>query len=720
MILKSLLTQNSCEPLALSFELPISIRLKLNAHGTKFNLNILFYRLKLIAQCSQLIAFLLPTMMIQNELDAQNLPIYSGNDLGVTYSAAKTIFKVWAPSAQSMTLKLYKSGDATDKIDAFQTFPMQIDETGVWQTEVNEDVKNLFYTVQVMNKNGVVNSEVPDPYAKALGVNGQRGAIVNFNETSVEKIKPSLLKNKTDAILYELHVRDASIAANSGIKTKGKFLGLTELNTVNDAKQSTGLSHLKDLGVTHVHLLPSFDFYTVDEAANQNDPNYRKYNWGYDPLNYFTPEGSYSTDAFSPTTRIIEFKKLVQAFHKQRMRIVMDVVFNHTMFNEQSVFEQIEPGYYHRFTPDGKYSNGAGCGNEVASEKPMVRKYILDCLKHFVNEYDVDGFRFDLMGLHDIESMNLFSKELHAIKPDIILYGEGWTGGTTILPEIERALKNAVPQLDRIAAFSDDMRDAIKGSVFDARDSGFVSGKSGLDESIKFGVVGATQHPQIDYTKVNYSKLPWALEPYQCINYAECHDNHTLWDRLTNSNPTDDEAARIRMFKLAYAIVLTSQGIPFIHAGGEFLRTKGGNENSYNAPDEVNQIDWNRKTEYIEVYDFMKNLIALRRSHPAFRMPSNDLIRQNLEFLDLPSAEKNGPKKIDRLVSYQLKNSANGDSFKHILVIYNGNRRDERIELPKGRWNVVLDGFDFDLNAATLVKGTAFDVPGTSCVILVN
>ncbi len=669
---------------------------------------------------SMMLIILLLFFMNQNELDAQNLPVYLGNDLGVTYTSSKTTFKVWAPSAKSMKLKLYKSGDVNDKSVAFQTLAMQQGENGVWQAGIADDVKNLFYTVQVTTMTGVVNSEVPDPYAKALGVNGKRGAIVNFKETSVEKVKPTTLKNKTDAILYELHVRDASIAANSGIKAKGKFLGLTELNTVNDSKDVTGLSHLKDLGVTHVHLLPSFDFYTVDEAANQKDPNYRKYNWGYDPLNYFTPEGSYSTDAFTPTTRIIEFKKLVQAFHKQGMRIVMDVVFNHTMFNDESVFEQIEPGYYHRFTPDGKYSNGASCGNEVASEKPMVRKYILDCLKHFVNEYDVDGFRFDLMGLHDIESMNLFSKELHAIKPEIILYGEGWTGGTTTLPENQRSLKNAVPQLDKIAAFSDDIRDGIKGSVFDARDSGFVSGKSGLEETIKFGVVAATQHPQLDYTKVNYSKVPWALQPYQCINYAECHDNHTLWDRLANSNTNDDEATRIRMFKLAYAIVLTSQGIPFIHAGGEFLRTKGGNENSYNSPDAVNQIDWNRKTDYIEVNNFLKNLINLRKSHAAFRMPSSDLIRQNLEFFDAASAEKNGPKRIDKIVAYQLKNNANGDAFKTILVIYNGNRTDELVKLPKGKWSLVLDGFDFELDAATTVKGSAFDVPSLSCVILVE
>ena len=474
----------------------------------------------------------------------------------------------------------------------------------------------MYFRVQVDNK---WLQEVPDPYAKSVGVNGKRAMVVDLDDTDPvdwSKDKSPALANPTDAIIYELHVRDASIAVNSGIKNKGKFLGLTEQGTKNTEGLSTGLDHLKELGVTHIHLLPFYDFYSVDESK----PEKLQYNWGYDPLNYNVPEGSYSTNANDGVTRIRELKELVKTFHQNGLSVVMDVVYNHTMLTEDSYFNQLVPGYYYRQTPDGKFSNATACGNETASERPMMRKFMLESLQYWVKEYHVDGFRFDLMGVHDIATMNLIARELRKIKPDILLYGEGWTAGASPLPDSLRALKKYAYKLDNIAVFSDDIRDGIKGSVFRHEENGFASGRPGMEESIKFGIVASVKHPQVDYTKVNYSKAPYANEPSSTITYAECHDNHVLWDKLAISakNATEDE--RKEMHKLALSIVLTSQGISFLHAGTEFLRSKKGHENSFNAGDSINAIDWSLKTKNKDVFEYVKALIKMRKEHPAFRM----------------------------------------------------------------------------------------------------
>ncbi len=685
--------------------------------------------------------FLTVCFLITNFMtDAQTgLPIYAGTDLGLTYSPSSSFFRIYAPSAKNVSLRFYKNAtpNVNKSDDIIETAEMQQAENGTWTFKATGDRKNQFYTFQITQQNGIINAEVPDPYAKAVGVNGLRAAVIDMSDTKPDvNLKSTLLplKNKTDVILYELHVRDASIAVNSDIKNKGKFLGLTEINTKSVAGFSTGLDHIKELGVTHVHLLPIYDYYTVDETQC-NDPNYKKYNWGYDPMNYNVPEGSYSTDPFNPVTRIKEFKTLVQAMHAKGLRVVMDVVYNHTMFGEESNFNQIEPHYYYRFLPDGKFSNGASCGNETASEQPMMRKFMVESTAYWVKEYDVDGFRFDLMGLHDIETMNLISKTLHDIKPEIILYGEGWTGGDSPLPPEKRSVKAHTLQLDRIAAFSDDMRDGAKGSVFDGRDKGFASGKIGMEETIKFGVVAATKHPQVDYSKVNYSKAPWAKEPFQCINYVECHDNHTLWDRLLNSNPNDDEATRIKMHELAQTIVLTAQGIPFLHAGTEFLRTKQGVENSYNSPDSINAIDWDRKMQYKKVFEFFKQIIALRKNHPALRMPTNAMIQEKLKFIDcyeLLSSSNEPPKNntlklksenktlISNIVMYTLGEHANGDTWKNILVIYNGNNRDVDLQIPAGKWAVKLFGKVVNEKNKKSFKINNVTVPAISAMILVN
>ena len=660
-------------------------------------------------------------IMLMPFLNAQDYPTYNGNDLGLTYTPQSSTFKVWSPIAQKVTLRFYKEGVPSKKDkDLIEAVDMVKGDNGVWSYTAQGDKKDLFYTYQVQNTERVAMKEVPDIYAKAVGANGVRAQVVDLKETNpkgwADDTRP-VLKAKTDAILYELHVRDATIADNSDIKDKykGKFLGLTKTGSKykssNGTTVKTGLDHIKELGVTHVHLLPFYDFYTVDEVQNAKDKDYKKYNWGYDPLNYNVPEGSYSTDPFDGNERIKEFKELVQTMHKSGLRVVMDVVYNHTMFGEESYFHQLVPNYYHRFTPEGKFSNASGCGNETATDKPMMRKFMLESMKYWVEEYHIDGFRIDLMGIHDIETMNIISKELHTIRPDILLYGEGWTAGDSPLPEDKRSIKKYTYKLDNIAAFSDDLRDGLKGSVFEAKDQGFVSGKKNMEESIKFGIVAATKHPQVNYNKVNYSKEAWAAEPSQCINYPECHDNHTLWDRFLNSNPSDTEGDRIKMHKLAHTIVLTSQGIPFLHAGTEFLRTKKGVENSFNSPDNINEIDWSRKAQYIEVFNYFKDLVALRKKHPVFRMATTADIVKNLEFL---------PQYVEGVVAYTLNGKAVGDKWKKIIVLFNGTKEVKTIEIPKGKWKIVLDGESVSEKGLKDFKGSQVVVPAIGARILVE
>jgi len=603
-------------------------------------------------------------------------PVYKGTDLGLTYSPKESVFKIWAPTAEKAQLIFYKEG-INDIAVSIVDMNKAVD--GVWFSKVTGDLKGKFYVFKVQ-VNGKWLNEVPDPYAKAVGVNGKRAMVIDLKETNPtgwETDKSPVFKNKTDAILYELHVRDASIADNSGIKNKGKFLGLTETGTKNAEGLSTGLDHIRELGVTHVHLLPVFDFYSVDEST----PGKPQYNWGYDPVNYNVPEGSYSTNPYDGITRIKEFKQMVKAFHQNGIRVVMDVVYNHTRLTQDSYFNQLAPGYYYRQTKEGKFSNATACGNETASERYMMRKFMLESVLYWVKEYHIDGFRFDLMGVHDIETMNLISRELHKIKPDILLYGEGWTAGSSPLPDSLRALKKNAYKLDRIAVFSDDIRDGIKGSVFEHEDKGFASGKPGMEETIKFGIVASCKHPQVDYTKVNYSKAPYSAQPWNTITYCECHDNHVLWDKLAISASTVKESKRKQMQRFALSIALTSQGIPFLHAGSEFLRTKKGVENSFESPDSINAIDWNLKTKNKYVFEYVKALIKMRKEHPAFRMYTSKQIQDNIQFIN------DGP---NDLVSYLINGQSLNDPWKKILVLLNGGNMRRNIALPPGKWKSAI------------------------------
>lgn len=635
---------------------------------------------------------------------AQNLssryPVYNGKDLGLTYSPKAATFKIWAPTATAARLNVYKSDMGGSVI---RSINMNKGENGVWQITVPENLKNSYYTFQV-NIGNAWGEEVVDPYAKACGTNGLRAQVIDLKETNPvgwEKDKSpnfSSTNKQTDAVIYELHVRDASIHASSGIKNKGKFLGLAEVGTKNSAGQFTGLSHIKELGVTHVHLLPFYDYNSVDEtkAAVQ-------YNWGYDPVNYNIPEGSYSTNPSDGKVRIKELKELIKTMHSNGLRIIMDVVYNHTALTKNSNFNILVPDYYYRKRADGSFSDASSCGNETASDNAMFQKFMIESVVYWVKEYHIDGFRFDLMGIHDIETMNLISDTLHKIKPSIVLYGEGWTSSSSPLPDNKRALKKNAAQLNGIAVFSDDMRDGIKGSVFNINDRGFATGQIENSESVKFGIVAAGTHPQINYSKVNYSKEPYTAGPAGLINYADCHDNNILWDKIELSFKEASVAQRTKMHELAYSIVLTAQGASFLHAGTEFLRTKNGVENSFDKGDIVNGINWDLKTKNNATYQFIKSLVQIRRAHPAFRMQTAQQIATHLNF------ENNQPAGI---IAYTINGAAVGDSWKKIWVAFNGSQNPQTLTVPKGTWKVGFYGQD-----APKI-GNNFTLAGSSAVIL--
>jgi len=639
-----------------------------------------------------------------NHIDFSTYPVYEGSDLGVFWTPEKTLIKIWAPTAKVVELRLFKNGSTSEM---FHKTHLQATGNGTWATVLFGDYEGKFYTFRINDGDWL--DEIPDIYARCVGVNGKRGMIFNplkTNPKDWEDDKYLAIENPTDAVIYESHVRDFTIAGNSGIENKGKFLGFTEENTQSSRGAFTGLAHLKELGITHVHLLPVNDFYTVDEEKPEE-----KYNWGYDPLHFNAVEGSYSTNPLDGAVRIKEFKKLVQALHSSGIGVIVDVVYNHTYFAKESVFNQTVPGYFYRQKPDGTFANASGCGNEMATERVMVRKYIVDSLKYWQQEFHLDGFRFDLMGIYDLETIKSIQSELKKLNPNILLYGEGWAADQSPMPEQNRAVKHNLSQLTGIAGFNDDFRDALKGNHGNKKSKGFVSGLELREEAVKFGIVGAVFHPQIVYDYVETSKNPWAGEPGQCINYVSCHDNYTLWDKLKMSCPkaTDDELRR--MAKLAGALVLTSQGVPFLHSGVEFCRTKGGNGNSYKSPDSVNQIDWDCKTEFSDVFEYYRQLILLRKNHPAFRIPKAELIRKHLSFC---TEYKIG------VVSYCIEGAAVGDLWERIFLIFNANHGEIVIPLPEGNFRLIADGNEIDEKGIGSTISGEVKVAGISMFILVK
>src|SRR6056297_1037671 len=590
--------------------------------------------------------------------------IYNGDDLGVTYSKESTKIKLWAPTANSVKIEIY---NYYKNSDPFEVFNMEKDLNGTWVIKLDGNYAGKYYLFALDFGNRI--EKTVDPYAKGLAPNSEMGLIVNLEKTNPyewENDSPIKIDSPVDSIIYEVHVRDFSSSPYSGIKNRGDYLAFTEDNTVNNQGLSTGLDHLKELGITHVHLLPVFDYASVDEQEKY------EYNWGYDPHFYNVPEGSYSNQP-EGYQRIKEFKQMVKSLHDHNIGVIMDVVYNHTYYTQESAFQKTAPGYFYRLINNCYLTNGSGYGNEIATERPMVRKFIIDSLKYWVQEYHIDGFRFDLMGLMDKETFYTIENVLHEINPAIMLYGEPWAALPPHLEDFQKIHKG-VQRDKNVAFFNDSFRDAIKGDT-DGFVKGYINGKFETYDDIRRGIVGS-----INY---NHELEDFAYKPEETINYVSAHDNLTLWDKINKSVSKASLEDRIKMDRLAQAIIFTSQGVPFIQGGEEFLRTKYGNHNSYNAGDHINQIKWERKTLYYDTFLYYKGLIKLRREHPAFRMNDPQMIKEKIHFLDSG----------DAAIGFVLKDYANGDDWKEIYVVYNPQHHWSRFWFKKQKkFNIVVNG----------------------------
>ena len=609
----------------------------------------------------------------------------------VTYTKRGTTFALVAQKAQSVNLNIYAEGTGGKPV---KTVAMRKGEKGVWKAEVKGDLKGRFYTFNV-KQDGKMLGETPGLFAKAVGVNGKRGAIIDMAATNPEgwESDRALGYAPTDFIVYESHNRDFSVSRKEA-RYPGKFMALTE---------PWAIEHLKSLGVTAIHLLPSFDYASVDEEHLDRP----QFNWGYDPLNYNVPEGSYSTNPFKPEVRVKEFKQMVKALHDAGIAVILDVVYNHTMDIHNSNFQRTNPDVFYRKNDKGEYSDGSGCGNETASENPLMRQYMIESFKYWADEYHLDGFRVDLMGVHDIATMNLIRESL---PKNVLIYGEGWSAGSCAYPVEKLAMKANVYQMPGVAAFSDEMRDAIRGPFSDDHQSAFLAAKPGHQESIKAGIVGCIEHPQVDYSKVNYSKKPWAIEPTQMMAYVSCHDDLCLVDRLKASIPGIGTDELIRLDLLAQTAVFTSQGVPFMLSGEEMLRDKKGVHNSYKSPDSINQLPWDNMQKYPQVFAYYQGLIALRKAHPAFRLGSAELVRKHLEFLPVGEG----------LVAFRLKDNAGGDAWRDIYVVLNANKYACMVDVPEDAYTSVVAAGKVNLDGIRSTTTSKLEVPAQSALIVHN
>jgi pullulanase len=587
--------------------------------------------------------------------------------LEMDYSAEKTTFEVWAPTAESAVVRLYDGDKMVEEIK------MKSAEDGLWTATAKGDKKGLYYAFQV-TIDGKPLKETAGIFARALNVNGDRGAIIDLNDTNPE----GWAEDKTpvvptsEIVIYEMHYRDMTAHKSAGSSNPGKYIAMAELGTQSPEGLSTGIDHLREMGITHVHLLPTADFGSIDESKPTD-----QYNWGYEPKNYNAPEGTYATDVNNPETRIREFKTLVQALHNAGICVVLDVVYNHTTSTENCGFELTVPGYFYRMREDGSFADGSGCGNETASEKPMMRKYMVESLEYWVKEYHIDGFRFDLMAIHDIETMNLIRERLSALNPDILIYGEGWAASAPQYDEKKLAFKRYTYRMPGIAAFSDDIRNALRGTL-DLSEGGFIHGVKGNKEALKFGIVGGVEHPE-----VSHSEDAWCENPRQHISYVTCHDDHNLRDRIEHLSPNATEEERLKMVKLAQFGVFTSQGIPFFFCGEEMYRSKLGQKNTYNMPDKYNAIDWSQKQQYSDLVDYYKGLIAMRKEHPAFSLGSAEAVREHLSFIENDN---------EAALGFVLDNLEGIDPAKRIVVLMNGSRESVEFDIPAGTYKWITDG----------------------------
>ena len=627
--------------------------------------------------------------MLQPEIKEEFIDelYYPGNDLGISCQDGKTKFKLWSPSADKVELMLYidENNDHCQEI-----IPLKQSNFGCWEVIVSKNLAGSYYLYKLYF--GDTCRMTVDPYAKAVGTNSRKGLIVDLAQTNPdgwEEDKRIKLDNPVDAVIYELHVKDFSTSPYAGIEHKGKYLAFLE-KTENHDGHKTGINHLQELGITHVHLLPVFDFATVDDKSDG-------YNWGYDPYFYNVPEGSYSISP-ADNSRIIEFKLMVKALHDAGIGVIMDVVYNHTYYTNKSPFQLTVPDYFYRKAEDCQFANGSGCGNEIATEKPMMRKFIINSVKYWAEEYHIDGFRFDLMGLIDKETMRLVEKELHKIDPSIIIYGEPWSALPPQLHPTHSMFKGQQKGMN-IAVFNDHFRNSIRGDN-DGFRKGFVLGNPFCVQGIKKGVVGGIKYSD----KI----CDFALNPDESINYVSSHDNLTLWDKLCCSSEADNKEVRKKMDYLAQAIVFTSQGISFMQGGEEFLRTKYGDHNSYNAGDKINQLKWERKTDNYGVFKYYQGLIKLRREHPAFRMCSTHQVKKHLYFLNAPH----------NTVGFILKDNANNDFWQEIIVLYNPCRYWNQFKIQKKEWNIVVDDIRAGVKPFTTFTADNVKVPPISAMVL--
>lgn len=616
---------------------------------------------------------------------------YDGDDLGLSYAPGESEFVLWAPTASEALVMLY---DAWDEAEG-EAYPMVREDRGVWRRSIPGDLAGKLYTYKV--RIGSAWNEAADPYARAVSINGDRGAVLHLSDTDPDRWtddKPPFA-HAVDAIIYEVHIRDLTVHPMSGALHKGTYAGASQPGTAGPNGIPTGLDHIRRLGVTHVQLLPVYDYAT--ESVDERFPDER-YNWGYDPKNYNVPEGSYSLDPYDPATRIRELKTLVQAYHDHGLRVIMDVVFNHVYDGYRVNLARLVPGYYMRYRPDGSLSDGSGCGNDTASERRMMRKLIVDSVLYWAREYKLDGFRFDLMGLLDVDTMNEVRDRLMELDPSMVLLGEGWVMNTELSPE-RRADQTNAGKLPGIGQFNDHLRDALKGSTFAEKAAGFAGGQHGFEQDVRRGIAGSIHYD--DRTK------GYAREPVQSVAYVEAHDNHTLWDKLALTNGYEDESRRKRRHMLAGAVVLTAQGMAFVHAGQEFFRTKGGNHNSFIAPDTVNWLDWELAAREREAVDYMRQLIRLRKEHPAFRMQTTEAVRSSLVFEDA----------ADGCIAYTLRNHANGDPSRDLFVVHNANPYSVTVRLPlPGIWSVLL-GLG-NVGPFDRLRGGPLEVHGLSSAVL--
>ena len=624
---------------------------------------------------------------------------YSGTDLGARWSREKTAFRLWAPTARSVRINLYRSGNpgVEDRIAQLEMKPAV---AGTWTAEAEGDLNGVYYTYLVELEEGV--REACDPYARSTGVNGQRAMILNLRATDpdgwAEDKDPNAGKHITDAVIYELHVRDLSMDPSSGVTRKGKFLGVIETGTRTPDGIPTGLDHIKSMGITHLHLLPSYDFGSVDEAH----PERPQFNWGYDPVNFNVPEGSYATDPFHGEVRVREMKQMIQGLHQNGISVIMDVVYNHVYDREGFCFNRIVPEYFSR-TCNGHYSNGSGCGNDTASERSMVHKYIVDSVLYWADEYHIDGFRFDLVGLIDVDTINELVATVRARHPNVIFYGEGWSMGTEpTKPDVAMATQHNAWLTPHFAYFSDTLRDVLRGCVFDNYAYGYVAGAQSQEELVKKCFMG---------------RPDWCPSPAQSVNYASCHDNMSLFDRLSLSVPEASFSERVRMNDLAAAIYLLSQGVPFMQAGEEMLRSKplpgGGYEyNSYCSPDSVNSIKWSdlSKPEYAASADYYRGLIAFRKAHPTLRLTTEAAVREQIHPME--GLDPN-------VVGFHLRCSGS-DPAAAIIVLYNPNKTPTTVALPQGRWNVCVSDRTAGVSPLYGVEGGVSVGPISACVLTLD